>query len=168
LQECRFENIVHQEFVENYAMFFLLFAAAAGVALTLQLGVNNRLREGLENPILTALVSFAIGAVGIVAYLLLSLWNGSYAMPTARAASEIAWWKWLGGLLGAVYVVGVIIVVERLGGATTTGVVIAGQLISALVLDHFGVLGFPQHPISLLRVVGALLLILGVYLIQKF
>lgn len=149
-------------------IFWLALSVLAGFALTVQLGINNQLRESLQNPVLTALVSFLVGSCGIVLYLAFSVLNGTHPLPSQQQILGIVWWKWLGGLLGAAYVVSVVLVVGRLGGATTTGLVIAGQLVSALVLDHFGWLGFPQHPLSALRLIGALLLILGVYLIQRF
>ena len=77
-------------------------------------------------------------------------------------------WVWLGGLLGALYVVGVIYLAPRLGAATMIGFIVTGQLLTSLLLDHFGVVGFPLHPVNGWRILGALLLVTGVILIRRF
>ncbi len=72
-----------------------------------------------------------------------------------------------GGLLGAVYVVGVIALAPRLGALLTFALVIAGQLLASLLLDHLGLL-YPRHPVNLPRLLGALLLLAGVVLIRRY
>jgi transporter family-2 protein len=42
---------------------------------------------------------------------------------------------------------------------------VAGQMLASVIIDHFGLLGFPQHPVSTGRVVGILLLIAGIWLV---
>lgn len=56
----------------------------------------------------------------------------------------------------------------RLGATLTVGLVIIGQLGLALVLDQFGLLGLPLHPVSLLRGLGVGLLLLSVWLIKTY
>jgi transporter family-2 protein len=147
-------------------VFFITLLA--GAALTVQAGLNNQLREGIGNPVLAALISFAVGAGGILLYLLFSLVMGTSTLPSEQQIATTAWWKWLGGLLGAVYVVTIILVINRLGATTTTGLIIAGQLILALVVDHYGWFGVAEHTISPLRLLGAVFLLAGVYCVQRF
>ena len=68
-------------------------------------------------------------------------------------------------MLGASYVVCTIIVGPKLGAAALLALVILGQLVTSLLVDHFGWLGFPQHPLTLMRLLGATLLFGGVLLI---
>jgi len=51
--------------------------------------------------------------------------------------------------------------------ATTITLMVAGQLLISLVLDHFGALGVPRAPISLTRVAGVALVIAGVVLVRR-
>lgn len=60
-----------------------------------------------------------------------------------------------------------ILTVPRLGAATVLALIVVGQMFGSLVFDHFGVLGLQQQPITPARIAGALMLIGGVFLIQK-
>ncbi|MBK6350865.1 MAG: DMT family transporter [Proteobacteria bacterium] len=72
-----------------------------------------------------------------------------------------------GGLLGAVYVASVTILGPRLGGMTMVALVIAGQLMVALVVDQFGILGYPQIAVTPTRLLGAALLLAGAVLVMR-
>jgi transporter family-2 protein len=143
-------------------MFYFVLAFVAGMALTIQVGVNSTLRRGLGDPGMATLVSFLVGTVGLVLFLLLT----RTSLPTRTAVAAVPWWAWLGGLVGAFYVV-TTVVGPRLGSATLLALVVLGQLLAALVIDHFGWIGFPQHPLSTVRILGAIMLFGGVLLIVR-
>ena len=86
-------------------------------------------------------------------------------LQTAWAAAP--WWQWTGGLIGAAYVLASIVLAPRLGAATLVAAVVAGQMLSSLILDQYGLVGFAVHPISPIRLAGAVLVIVGVILIQR-
>jgi|SRR5215469_4926871 len=136
-------------------------AFAAGVVLIVQVGVNTTLRNALGEPVVATLVSFLVGSVALVGFLLLT----RTAWPARAQWEAIPWWAWLGGILGAFYVVSTIIAGPRLGAAALLALIVLGQLVTALLVDHFGWLGFPQHSVTALRLLGALLLFGGVLLI---
>jgi transporter family-2 protein len=144
-------------------ILLLLLALAAGVLLPVQAGVNAQLRSVVGSPLTAALVSFLVGTAGL----------GTAAVilraPTAlRAAWAVSpWWFWIGGLIGALYVVATIVLAPRLGAATLVAAVVAGQMIASLLLDQYGLLGFPTHPMNGLRVLGAALVMVGVILVQR-
>jgi len=138
-----------------------LLALVAGVVLTVQVGVNSALRGGVGNPVMAALISFVVGSAALLAFLLLTRtpWPGRPQLLAAPA------WAWLGGVLGAFYVVSTIVVGPRIGAAALLALIVLGQLATSLLVDHFGWLGFPQHPLTPLRVLGSLMLFGGVLLI---
>lgn len=138
-----------------------LLAFAAGVVLIVQVGVNTTLRSALGEPVVAALISFLVGSVALVGFLLLS----RTSWPARAQWVEIPWWAWFGGILGAFYVVSTIVVGPRLGAAALLALIVLGQLVTSLLVDHFGWLGFPQHPVTALRLLGALLLFGGMLLI---
>ncbi|HKD54760.1 MAG TPA: DMT family transporter [Steroidobacteraceae bacterium] len=138
-----------------------VIAFAAGVVLIVQVGVNTTLRTALDAPVLAALLSFLVGSVALVVFLLLS----RTAWPARAQWAAIPWWAWFGGILGAFYVVSTIIAGPRLGAAALLALIVLGQLLTSLLVDHFGWLGFPQHPVTALRLLGALLLFGGMLLI---
>lgn len=147
--------------------FFILFALVAGALLPVQAGVNAQLTRWVGHPALAALVSFSVGTLALAAYAvtLRSSWPDASALASFRNAP---WWVWTGGLIGALFVTAAAALVHRVGAATFTAVTITGQMLISLLLDHYGLLGFPARSLSLWRVVGALLLMLGVVLIRRF
>ena len=144
-------------------IFFLLLALAAGVLLPVQAGLNAQLRSALGSPIAAALVSFLVGTAGLVTIALLL----RTPLPVGRAWAATSPWQWSGGLIGAVYVLAAIVLAPRLGAATLIAAVVAGQMITSLVLDQYGLVGFPVHSMTLVRLLGAALVIAGVILIQR-
>ncbi|RPJ06444.1 MAG: DMT family transporter, partial [Deltaproteobacteria bacterium] len=88
--------------------------------------------------------------------------------PSPGKLLQAPGWIWTGGILGGLYVWFTIILASKLGATVLFGLIVAGQLIASLVIDHHGLLGFPHHPINLWRVLGVAFLILGVILIRRF
>lgn len=148
----------------NIVIFYIVFALLAGATLPTQAAVNNRMAQTIGNPILAALISFLVGTISLLSYILLT---GTPLSPLAavRNAPPIAW---IGGLIGAFFVASTVALVPKLGVAMTFSLVIAGQMIVTLIIDHFGMLAVPVREISLPRIVGMILIIGGVILIRRF
>jgi len=136
---------------------------AAGLGLTVQVGMNSQLRKVLQSANTAALISFLVGTVSLIA-LLLALRS---PLPERATLAAVPWWAWFGGMLGAFYVASSTVVAAELGTASLLGLALAGQLATALVIDHFGWLGLPEHPITWVRGAGVLLLAAGVWLITR-
>lgn len=145
-------------------LIYVLFALIAGSALPVQIGVNTSLRSWLGHPILASLASFVVGSICLLVYALAL----RLPWPGAAIIGRVPLWTWLGGALGAFYVAATVILAPRLGAATMVGLFVTGQLLTSLLLDHFGLIGYAQHSINLYRVFGALLLIAGALLILRF
>jgi transporter family-2 protein len=144
-------------------IFMIILALLIGATLAIQIGVNARLRVELGDPTQAALVSFATGTLALCAYTFLM------RLPwSLEGASKAPWWVWVGGILGAFNITATIILAPRLGAATLLGLVVTGQMIVSIILDHYGLLGFRAHALSPGRVCGALLLVAGVVLIRKY
>jgi transporter family-2 protein len=142
---------------------YLLLAILAGAMLPVQTGVNVQLRGLIGHPITAALVSFLVGSAGLAVAAVVA--RAPLTLGGAWTRSE--WWHWSGGLLGAVYIVGTIVLAPRLGAATLVAALVAGQMIMSLVIDQYGWVGFAEHPISPLRLLGAALVVGGVVLVHR-
>lgn len=145
-------------------MIYFFLAFCTGLALTVQTGVNTQLRSSLQNPVAASLASFTVGT--LVLFLCMYFYNGP--VPPLASLSRISWWKWTGGILGAFIVYAIIVLTPEIGPANMLSLIVFGQLFLALLLEHFGLLGFTLHSISTLRLSGLALLVAGVYLIQKY
>jgi bacterial/archaeal transporter family-2 protein len=144
-------------------MLFLLLAVLAGAMLPVQTGVNVQLRGLLGEPLAAALMSFLVGTVGLVAVVALF----GVPVPVSAAWSRGAWWHWSGGLLGAGYIAGTVVLAPRLGATTLIAALVAGQMMASLIVDHYGWVGFAEHPVSPLRLAGAALIVAGVVLVRR-
>ena len=142
----------------------MLLAFLGGIFLTLQVGVNAQLRLLAGHPIYAAFISFCIGTLLLFFYSLTT----KVPWPSFAKLCQAPWWIWTGGALGASYLWLAIELAPRLGATVLVGLIVAGQLIASLFLDHYGLLGFPHQPVTLLRGFGAVLLVLGVILIRRF
>lgn len=145
-------------------LIYYVLAICAGLAIATQTGVNAQLRTAVGNPVIAALISFLVGSFALILYI---LFFQSETLGGIFNLGNISWHKWTGGLIGALYVSGVIIIAPRIGAANTAGLIVTGQILFALLLDHFGFLGFIQHTFNMMRLAGAFLLIAGVFLILK-
>lgn len=140
-------------------------ALGLGALLTTQVGSNTMLGKTLANPYVPAVINMAVGLVLTCGLLLIV----HKPWPSHAMVREAPWWTWLaGGLLGTIYLTGNILLAPKLGAAALVGLVVTGQLVFAVLADHYGWLGFEQHPASLLRGAGCLLMVGGVTLIAKF
>lgn len=142
---------------------FLFLAFLTGIAIAIQAGINSNLRLSLNNPLLASLISFG---TGLITLLVVHLSTGG-AVPPMATLRSLSWWKWTGGVIGAVYVTTVILSVPRIGTANLVSLSVAGQLLAAVVLDHYGMLGFAQHPANGWRILGIGLILAGVWLVVK-
>ena len=143
---------------------YLLLALLAGTMMPTQAAINNKMAGFVDSPILAALISFFVGTVALFIYSLATGQTFSN-LTSARQAPVVAW---LGGILGASFVTAVVIAVPRLGVAMTFSLIVAGQMMITLFLDHFGFLGLQERPISILRILGVILITGGVILIRRF
>ncbi|HUR98999.1 MAG TPA: DMT family transporter [Pyrinomonadaceae bacterium] len=144
--------------------FYLLLALAAGAMMPTQAATNNKMAVVVGSPILSAFISFFIGTVALFAYVMIS----GIPLSSIASATQAPAVAWIGGLLGAFFVTATVTLVPRLGVAMTFSLVIAGQMIVTLLIDHFGLLGVPVKEVSLARIAGIVLIASGVVLIRKF
>ncbi|MCW5959666.1 MAG: DMT family transporter [Pyrinomonadaceae bacterium] len=149
-------------FINSY--FFILLAIVAGMMMPTQAAINNKLALGVNSPILAAFVSFIVGTAALFIYILAT----GIPLGAIFSAKGLPLVAWTGGVLGAFFVATTVLLVPRLGVALTFSLVIAGQMLITLIIDHFGWLDVPEKQISIPRVIGAALITVGVILIRKF
>ena len=143
---------------------YLAFGFAAGAMLPFQFGINAQLSSWLDSPLRATLVSFAVGTLALLVVTLLFV----RGLPSASRVTDAPWWVWAGGFLGAFYVLGSVVTAPRLGAATLVAVILAGQAVASLLVDHFGWVGFEENPVTPGRLAGMALVAAGVALVRVF
>ena len=144
-------------------LIFVLLAVAAGCLIPVQAGVNASLRLALNQPVLAAITNFAVG-LGVLSSFAVAT---QIRLPAASQLAMVPWWCWVGGCMGSLLVLSAVTLAHRLGAVTFGSCIILGQLTAAVIVDHFGWVGFTQHSINQQRVAGLILLAAGVYLIHR-
>lgn len=140
------------------------FIIVGGILQTLGAAMNAQLNNSLSNRWLASTVSFSL----ITAFFICVFAMFPAPLPSAENLARMPWWAPLGGLVGAVQVYAGLTLVNKVGAGPFVGLTVTAALIASLAVDHWGLFHMPIHPINLLRVAGALLMIGGVYLIARF
>jgi transporter family-2 protein len=146
---------------------FYAYAAFASALTNIQVGADLRLFRSLNNPALTAVVILLVGLV--TATLALFAWWAivGLSVPPMADLARIPWWAWAGGALQGLTVLAVFLTAGRAGATLFSALTVTGGAVCALVLDHFGLVGFDQHSATWSRVGGVALLIGGTLLISR-
>ncbi|MPQ66672.1 MULTISPECIES: DMT family transporter [Pseudomonas] len=144
-------------------MFLISFALAflAGIAIALQAAVNSQLAGAMTgNTLAAAFYSFFTGmlVLGVLAFFRGGLGDSLNVIPSQPG------WRLVGGVLGAGAIFCTVWLAPRIGLANLLVLVIAGQLLSSVAIDHFGWLGSVVRPAATLKIVGASVVLLGVAL----
>jgi transporter family-2 protein len=141
----------------------MILSFAAGTIIMLQAPINAKLGFIAGSPLWAAFFSFLTGTVFLGLMMLLT------RLPLNGAAlAGTSPWMWTGGLLGSFFVATTIFAVPLLGPGLMIVLIIAGQMLGALLLDHTGFLLSEAHPMNMGRLAGAICILAGVILIKKF
>ncbi|MDO4383136.1 MAG: DMT family transporter [Eubacteriales bacterium] len=140
-------------------MFGFILGMIVGCAQPMLTSINSELRRRLRSPFLSSMGCFAV-ALSLSLITLLVLQHSLY-IPIGNALKEPLW-IWLGGVCGFTIVIFSILCLPHLGSVETIVFLVLGQIISGLVIDHFGLFGSTVIPVTLRKIVGAILVFAGV------
>jgi transporter family-2 protein len=140
---------------------YFLAALIGGAILPVQVALNTLLRRYVGEPMQVTFISYLAGTLASLMICCLA----RYPLPTAAALVQTSWWMWIGGCLGTLYVWSTIFATPRIGAALALALTIAGQMIAALFLDHYGAIGLTKHSATPERIAGVVFVVLGVSLV---
>lgn len=143
----------------GHSVLYLVLAALAGLSMAVQGSLNSVLGKKLG--IIEA--SFMAHFIATLTLILLLLFNFGKGNPGSWR--DTPWYLYLGGILGVVISYTVIISIPRLGVAVATTAIIAAQVSTAALIDHFGFLGLEKIPFTWLKLLGIVFLAIGVRLL---
>lgn len=145
-------------------LIIYLLAIAAGAANPVQAGANAELKTS------TGATVFAAGAVylsGLAAVLMIHFFVRE-GWPTLDKLARTPWWAWAGGVLSIGSTMAAAAFAQRMGSGVFTGISVTASLVTSILLDNFGLVGFHVHPASPMRILGGALMITGLWLTAKF
>jgi transporter family-2 protein len=135
---------------------------AAGIGIPVLAALNAQLGARIGSPVAAGVVLFCVALLGATTVMVLS---GSVS-ALARVPGQPGH-LFLAGLLVAFYVLSITFVAPRFGVGNAIFFVLLGQMVSAAVIDQFGLFGAMVRPLTMLRLGGIGLMLAGLFLIQR-
>jgi len=148
--------------MHHWLLLSIVVAVLVGMLLPLQALLNARVGALTEGALFASFLSFAVGTLALALVLLVT----RTPLPSMRTLTTLPPWLWCGGLIGAVFVFCGTLLVPRLGAAGMICLIVGGQLVGSLLLDHYGVLSQPR-PVDAVRLAGAALVGIGALLVVR-
>lgn len=145
-------------------LFFVLLTVLVGFCFPIMAASNGVLGKSLGSPFLATLVVFQLGSLVLIVIMILL----KSKIPTVHQVIQIDLKVWFGALIVILNLLTFTIVPSKIGIANMVVLFIVGQLVSAVLAEHFGLLNFSVHSINWQRSLGVFLLIVGVVLVKKF
>lgn len=143
-------------------MVYLLIALAMGLFIPVQTAANSRLRQSVGSAQVSTLISFTVSTLSL---LLVALMVSAPVIPSSEAIHTAPWWTWFGGIIALLTITIAICLFKEIGQLQAMIIPMFAQLLFSLCIDHFGWFGSNVIPMNLQRLLGAVLLIIGVILI---
>ncbi len=144
-------------------VLLLAIAVFAGVLNPFLGGMNTTLSRSLGRPVWAVAATFAAAMLAILAAALVT----GQRFPDPASIAKAPWWSWLGGLFAAGFVLSLTLVADKLGASVFTGVTVTVAMIVSVLLDQYGLVGFPMHRASAMRIVGGIVMTGGLGLILR-
>jgi transporter family-2 protein len=144
------------------SLLLILAAIVSGAVVPFQAGANAVLGRTLGHPLWGTAISLCVSFACILPVMLLA----RVEMPALSNLAQAPRWIWIGGIAGVVYITGALVLAPKLGAAGFITAAIAGQMLASVIIDHWGLVGLPQKPVSLPRLAGLGLIILGLIVMQ--
>lgn len=148
--------------MSRLVLLAIVACVASGLLQAVQTPTNAMLLRPLGSAINAAWVSFAVGLVALTV-----LAVALQARPDFGQVRALPWYAWIGGLYGAVFIASTAFAAPRLGVASTITLLVLGQLVGSVAIDHFGGFGLAPRPVTWERLLGVALVLGGVVLVRR-
>ena len=142
-------------------LFFIFIALLVGAGYPVQAGVNATIAGAHGHPLLAALTNTTVASLVLLAAILVL----RVPAPQMMALAAAPWWAWTGGFLGAFFVLSSLVLAPKLGAAAFVSTTIVGTMAASLVIDHFGLIVYRPQPVTVMRLIGAALVVTGMMMI---
>jgi transporter family-2 protein len=144
----------------NNTLVYSFVMIIAGLGIPIMAALNGGLGTKLESPALAATILFFVGLVIAVAYLLTT-----EGVPSKLYLPDTPWFFYFGGFFVMFYILSITWVAPRFGVSNAISFVLLGQLIAMSFIDHFGLIGVQQYTLSIQRIIGLILMAVGVFMV---
>lgn len=140
-------------------LFFACLMLATGIGIPVMTALSATLGAKYGSPAFAASVLFLVALCVTVAFLF-AVEGGLKPFPK----TSLPFYFYLAGVFVAFYVLSVTCVAPQFGVGNAVAFVLLGQIIAMAAIDQFGLLGAPMRAITLQRLIGLILMSVGVLL----
>lgn len=144
-------------------LFFLLFGIVVGLLFSTQASISSKLNGYARNPLMVSFIVFLLGSLTLF---ILNFFIDHNWLITPIDSSYPIYIFFVGAIFGVIFNVLNILLFSKLGASNSVLVTVSGQMITGILIDHFGWFGVPQNSINLSTVFGVVLLIFAIYVSQ--
>jgi len=148
--------------LQQNSTIYALVMLCAGIGIPIMAALNAGLGSRLQSPELAASILFVVALIASLTYLVLVV-----GVPSSFSPPSMPFYYYLGGLFVVFYVLSVTWIAPRFGIGNAVSFVLLGQLLSMATIDQFGLMGAPQSPLTLPRLLGLLFMAIGVFLVVR-
>ncbi len=149
-------------------VFVYIFVVLASVLSGLQTGSNAELNRKLHNPALSSVVGELVGLITLLVIYAGYVAFTKHGWATAQQWRSVPWWSWLGGAMSAAYTIAIFAFAQKVSAGLFIVLSVTTATLTSLAMDHFALMGYPQHSAGPGRLIGAALMIAGLVCIAKF
>lgn len=144
--------------------FWRFFGIFMGMIIAVQGTINGQLGIVLQSPVHAAFISFLSGTIFLIIVAFLKEKSFKNALEPIKQKAPA--WIWLGGCIGAIYVIVIVILVSNLGIGQAIVIGLFGQIVGSTLIEHFGLIKSPQHKVKLIQIIGLAIMFVGVLIIK--
>ncbi|HIF17166.1 MAG TPA: DMT family transporter [Cycloclasticus sp.] len=146
----------------NQIFLYALIMLIAGIGIPIMGALSGGLGTRLQSPALAAVVLFVVGFILSLAFIFFV-----EGVPKSLPKTPIPIQYYFGGLFILFYTLSITWVGPKFGIGNAVSFVLLGQLISMSVIDHYGLMGALNYPVTLQRITGLICMAVGVFLVVK-
>jgi transporter family-2 protein len=147
----------------NNTFIFIVLALITGALIPVQASTNAAFSKSIGSPYITGAMVLLFGLISAILFILIS----KTQVPGAAQFKNAPLYSYAGGLIVCTYVIMITAITPKLGVGNAIGLIVTGQIICGVIIDHFGLFGATVRRIDMQRFIGALMMIGGIYLVMK-
>lgn len=141
-----------------------LLGIMTGACSAIQIAVNGQLGIVLHSSLHAAFISFIVGVTSL--FIIVCIQHPRLQLKLPEGQTKNPWWMWIGGFLGALYVIGNAFISPKIGTGTTVVFGLLGLMTAGLIFDQTGLLQSPKHPVCLKQIIALASMFAGVCIIR--
>ncbi|GFZ30251.1 membrane protein [Clostridium zeae] len=147
-------------------LIWQIIGILVGFLMAIQSAINGQLGRVVHSTFHAAFISFFVGSSILI--VVVGLKEHSYSNIKKPITQGAPWWIWIGGFIGALYILINVYLVGQIGTGQTVVLALFGQIAGSLLVQQFGLLNSVKNKIIPIQVVGLLIMLIGVVLIKIF